>query len=115
MRSKKSDNSHNKTLVASTASMDEDSIAALLVSRARKEIAAGTPLIPKTVLDRIVGGENPLLVLREWRDVSLLFLSSKADIDQGYLSDLENRRRKGTAKVWRRIAKVLDVPLDLLI
>jgi len=104
-----------EALVAKAAEADEDKGTARLVARARKEIAAGTPLIPKKVVDRIANGENALRVLREWRDVTQLYLSFKTEIGQGYLSDLENGRRKGTAEVWKRIAKVLNVPLDLLV
>jgi hypothetical protein len=104
-----------EALAAKAAEADEDSGTARLVARARKEIAAGAPLIPKAIVDRIANGENALRVLREWRDVPQLYLSFKTDIEQGYLSDLENGRRKGTAEVWKRIAKVLNVPLDVLV
>ena len=104
-----------EALAAKAAEADEDSGTARLVARARKEIAAGAPLIPKEIVDRIANGENALRVLREWRDVPQLYLSFKTDIGQGYLSDLENGRRKGTAEVWKRIAKVLNVPLDVLV
>ena len=104
-----------EALIAKAAEADEDARAARLVAHARKEIAADAPLIPKSVIDRIANGENPLRVLREWRDVPQLYLSFKTDIGQGYISDLENGRRKGTTEVWKRIAKVLNVPLDLLV
>ena len=104
-----------EALAAKAAEADEDSGTARLVARARKEIAAGAPLIPKAIVDRIANGKNALRVLREWRDVPQLYLSFKTDIGQGYLSDLENGRRKGTAEVWKRIAKVLNVPLDVLV
>ena len=54
-----------EALAAKAQNADEDSGTARLVARARKEIAAGTPLIPKEVIDRITGGENALRVLRE--------------------------------------------------
>lgn len=104
-----------EALAAKAAEADEDSGTARLVARARKEIAAGAPLIPKQIVDRIAKGESALRVLREWRDVPQLYLSFKTGIGQGYLSDLETGRRKGTAQVWKRIAKVLNVPLDLLV
>lgn len=104
-----------EALAAKAAEADEDSGTARLVARARKEIAAGAPLIPKQIVDRIAKGESALRVLREWRDVPQLYLAFKTDIGQGYLSDLETGRRKGTAQVWKRIAKVLNVPLDLLV
>jgi hypothetical protein len=71
--------------------------AARLVARARKEIAAGMPLIPKEVADRIAGGENALRVLREWRCKTQLYIAHKTNIGQGYISDLE----KGEATPWR--------------
>ncbi len=59
---------------------DEDVGTARLVARARKDIAAGAPLIPKKIVDRIAAGENALRVLREWRDITQLYLSFKTDI-----------------------------------
>jgi predicted transcriptional regulator len=93
---------------------DEDAGTARLVARARKEIAAGAPLIPKAVADRIANGENPIRVIREWRDVTQLYLSHKTNIGQGYVSDLENGRRKGTTAALKEIARVLKVPIDVL-
>jgi ribosome-binding protein aMBF1 (putative translation factor) len=103
-----------EALVAKAAEADEDRGTARLIARARKEIAAGAPLIPKEVVDRLARGENAIRVFREWREVTQLHLSSKTDIGQGYLSDLENGRRKGTTAALKKIAKALDVPLDLL-
>ena len=94
---------------------DEDAGTARLVARARKQIAAGEPLIPLDVVNRIAGGENPIRVLREWRDVTQLHLAHKTDIGQGYISDLENGRRKGTTAALKKIAGALQVPLDLLV
>lgn len=94
---------------------DENIGTARLVARARKEIAEGAPLIPKKVVDRIANGENSLRVLRDWRDMTQLLLSSKTNIGQGYLSDLETGRRKGTTAALKKIAEVLNVPLDLLV
>jgi predicted transcriptional regulator len=85
------------------------------LSRARREIAAGAPLIPKKIVDRIANGENALRVLREWREMTQLYLSFKTDIGQGYISDLENGRRKGTTTALKKIAGAMNVPLDLLV
>ena len=103
-----------EALVAKAAEADEDAGTARLVARARKEVAAGAPLLPKQVVDRLAQGESPVRVLREWRDVTQMHLSSKTNLSQGYLSDIENGRRMGTPAALRRIANVLGVPLDLL-
>jgi Helix-turn-helix len=102
-------------LVARASEADEDAGTARIVARARKEIAGGGPLLPKEVVDRMAGGENPVRVLREWRDVTQLYLSFKTNLSQGYISDIETGRRTGTVGALRLIANVLNVPLDLLV
>jgi ribosome-binding protein aMBF1 (putative translation factor) len=102
-------------LVAKASEADEDVGTARIVARARKEIASGSPLLPKDVVDRLANGENPVRVLREWRDITQMYLSFKTNLSQGHISDIENGRRMGTASTLRLIANVLNVPLDLLV
>ena len=102
-------------LVAKASEADEDAGTARIVARARKEIASGASLLPKDIVDRMANGENPVRVVREWRDVTQMYLSFKTNLSQGYISDIENGRRTGTAAALRLIANVLNVPLDLLV
>jgi|SRR5450756_428189 len=104
-----------EALVAKASEADEDAGTARIVTRARKEIASGGPLLPKDIVDRIANGENSVRVLREWRDFTQMYLSLKTNLSQGYISDIENGRRTGTAAALRLIANVLKVPLDLLV
>jgi hypothetical protein len=104
-----------EALVAKAAEANEDASTTRLVARARREIAAGAPLLPKHVVDRLAQGENPVRVLREWRDVTQLYLAFKTNLSQGYISDVETGRRRGTAAALRLVADVLKVPLDLLV
>jgi ribosome-binding protein aMBF1 (putative translation factor) len=104
----------SKALAAKAQEADEDFGTARLIARARKEIAAGMLLIPKEVVDRIVRGENALRALREWRGKTQLYIAHKTNIGQGYISDLESGRRKGTTKALKKIADVLKLPLDLI-
>jgi ribosome-binding protein aMBF1 (putative translation factor) len=104
-----------EALVAKANEADEDAGTARLVARARKEIAEGATVVPLDVVNRIADGENPVRVIREWRDITQLHLAHKTDIGQGYISDLENGRRKGTVAALKEIARVLEVPLDLLV
>jgi hypothetical protein len=104
-----------EALAAKAAEADEDAGTARIVARARSEVAAGAPLLPKDVADRFARGDNPVRVLREWRDMTQLHLSFKTGLSQGYVSDVETGRRKGAAKALRRIADVLKVPLDLIV
>ncbi len=102
-------------LAAKAQEGDEDSGTTRLVARARKEISAGMPLIPKKVVDRIASGESALRALREWRGKTQLDIAHKTKIGQGYISDLESGRRKGTTAALKKIADVLKVPLDLIV
>jgi helix-turn-helix protein len=104
-----------ESLVARAAEADEDKGTARLVSRARAAISAGAPILPKRVVDRLANGENPIRVIRDWRDVPQTYLSLKTGLSQGYISDVETGRRNGTAAALRLIADVLEVPLDLLV
>ena len=102
-------------LVAKASEADEDAGTARIVARARKEVAGGAPLLPKEVVDRLANGENAVRVIREWRGETQMYLSFKTNLSQGYISDIENGRRIGTAAALQLIAKVLNVPLDLLV
>ncbi len=104
-----------EALVAKAAEADEDAGTARLVARARKEVTAGAPLLPKEVVDRIASGENPVRVLREWRGKTQQQLALEGGLTQGYLSDIENGRRRGTALRLRGVSHALKVPLDLLV
>lgn len=102
-------------LAAKASEFDEDAGTARIVARAKKEVSNGGPLLPKDVVDRIANGENPVRVLREWRDETQMYLHFKTGLSQGYISDIENGRRVGTVAALRLIANVLNVPLDLLV
>jgi ribosome-binding protein aMBF1 (putative translation factor) len=108
-------------LVARASEAAEDEGTARIVARARKEIASGSPLLPKDIVDRLADGENPIRVLRKWRErespggMTQMYLSFKTGLSQGYISDIENGRRKGTAAALRQIANALKVSLDLLV
>jgi DNA-binding XRE family transcriptional regulator len=92
----------------------EDAGTARLVARARKEVAGGMPLLPKETVDRLANGENPIRVLREFRGQTQLEFAASVDIAQGYLSDLESGKRKGPLALHQKIARALNVPLELL-
>ena len=92
----------------------EDAGTVRLVARARKEIAGGDPLLPKEVVERLANGQNPIRVLRQFREWSQIELATAVGITQNYLSDLENGKRKGPLTLHQKFAKALGVPLDLL-
>ena len=104
-----------EALIAKANEVEEDKGTARLVARARKEVSAGAPVFPMAVADRVADGESPIRAFREWRKMTQAQLSALTGVGQGYISDLENGRRRGTADALSRIAAALKVPLDLLV
>jgi DNA-binding Xre family transcriptional regulator len=68
--------------------------------------------VPIAVVDRLIAGENPVRVWREYRRHSLRQLAERAGVGIGYLSQIENGERKGTVETLKKIAAALDVDLD---
>jgi DNA-binding XRE family transcriptional regulator len=93
---------------------EEDAGTARLVVRAKREIADGAPVLPMSVIDRLGRSENPIRVLRQFRERTQEELSAGVGIAQNYLSDLETGKRKGPLELHQKIARFLGVPLDLL-
>ena len=59
--------------------------------------------VPDTVVQRLVGGENPVRVWREHRGLTQGELAGKAGIAPPYLSQIEAGSRKGSAEVLKKL------------
>src|SRR3954451_9361955 len=93
-----------------------DAAASRIVRNSVRALKEGREvLLPKAVVDRLAGGDNPVRVIREWRDMIQGELAAAAGISQNYLSDIETGRRKGPAELQKKFARALGVPMDLLI
>jgi mRNA interferase RelE/StbE len=77
--------------------------------------AAGGEGMPADALRRIVTGENPTRVIREWRGLTAAELARRAGIHRVQLHDIESGKRVGSVETLRRLAEALDVPLDDLV
>ena len=75
----------------------------------------GEELIPGDVVERLVGGENPVKVWREHRTLTQEELGAEIGLSGPYLSQIESGKREGTVKVYAALAKALGVDIgDLL-
>jgi DNA-binding XRE family transcriptional regulator len=95
-----------------TGAHDEDADDAAIYA-ARKAELAGDPsgLLPGPVSSAMLKGQSRFKALRRWRGLTQSALATKSGIGQGYLSDIENRRRTGAPETLERLARALDVPL----
>ena len=96
-----------EALARKAADIDEDE-ADVAMYDARK--AAHSPALPSGVSANMVHGDSLLRAVRKWRDMTQLQIEFKTNIGQGYLSDLETGRRKGSPEVLLKLADALDVP-----
>jgi DNA-binding XRE family transcriptional regulator len=96
-------------LLAAAHDEDADDVA---IYDARKAELAGDPdaVLPASVSAAMLKGDSRFKALRRWRGLSQSALAAKAGVGQGYLSDIENRRRTGSPETLERLARALDVP-----
>jgi len=76
---------------------------------ARTEAGEGMPL---AVFSRIVSGENPVKVIREWRGLTQAELASRADLHRVQLHDIETGKSRVSVDTLKAIAVALDVGMD---
>lgn len=89
-------------------------------SRAYDEVSAalaeGTEeLMPAAFANRIIEGESPIRVWRQFRGFSLRALADKAGISPGYLSEIEAGRKSGSVEVLKALAVALGLTVDDLL
>ncbi|HLW92164.1 MAG TPA: helix-turn-helix transcriptional regulator [Roseiarcus sp.] len=71
--------------------------------------SGGAQVLPAEVTKLMLKGDSLLRALRKWRDVTQLQMEYKTNLSQGFLSDLESGKKKGTPEMLKAIAKALDI------
>ena len=80
---------------------------------AKRELASGRDeLIPARFAERILDGESPARVWREYRGISVKELAASAAISAAYLSQIEGRSRNGSLATMKALATALSLDLD---
>ncbi|RME35466.1 MAG: XRE family transcriptional regulator [Gammaproteobacteria bacterium] len=95
------------------AEMAED-IAAF--DQAVQELETGKDeLVPGEVAKRLLEGESPIRIWREFRRISQMELARRAGISQAYVAQLESGRRQGGMRTLKAIARALNLDLEDLL
>lgn len=85
-------------------------------SRAFDAYTAAKPeTFPDDIAERLINGENPVKVFREYRGLTQRQLGERAGINQAYVCQIEAGSRAGTVEVLKRLAETLQLELDDLI
>ena len=82
----------------------------------RRRLSAGKDeIIPGEFADRILDGENPVRIWREYRGLSIKALAEKAEISAAYLSQIESGVREGSVRTMKALAMALNLDLADLV
>ena len=94
----------------------EDAADGDAVRRFRAALAAGEEeLLPADLVDRLLSGDNPLRVWREYRGLTIKALAQETGVAPSYLSQIETGKRAGTVETLSRLAAVLRTTIDDLV
>ena len=72
-------------------------------------------LIPSAVADRLIDGESPVRVWRDYRGLTQKQLSEKSNVKQSAISMIERGRRQGNIETLKSLANALGVLVDDLV
>lgn len=98
-----------ETRISRLESLVEDMADALAL---KKAIEKKEESLPSEMVKRIVGGENPLRVWREFRRLSQTALAEISGVRQNMISAIEAGDKKGSIKTLKSLADALNVDLE---
>ena len=93
--------------------VDEDAMDAAILRRFLEE--PDQEVVPFELVRRIVNGDNPVRVWREYRGMKAGELAAAAGIAASYLSNIETGKKTGSVKAMKQIADALGVTVDDLL
>jgi len=83
---------------------------------AMRRLASGEDeLIPSEVVDRLLDGESPLKVWREYRGYSQNELAKMSGVNRIQIGDIEHRGKTGSVSTLKRLSLALHLDVDDLI
>ncbi|WP_210205426.1 helix-turn-helix transcriptional regulator [Rhodopseudomonas faecalis] len=101
-------------LIAAAAVEDAADIAT--ASRLMARISSGEEkLLTSAEMDELLAAKSPLAFYRKRAGLTQAALAQRADLAQGYVSEIEAGRKSGDIQTMRKIAYVLGVQIDDLV
>jgi len=95
---------------------DAEDIATLTDAAAREKRlgkeAARADNLPVEFVTRLIDGEHPVRIWREFRGLSPLALADKAGVGRSYIAEIEAGKKPGSLAAHRNLAYALGVTID---
>lgn len=96
--------------------LEEDFADLQNASEILKRLDAGEEeLVPGLVVDRLLGGEQPLVVWRQHRGLTQSELARRSGVNRVQIIDIEAGRKTGSVETLRKLASTLDIDIDDLV
>lgn len=96
--------------------IQEDTVDTSTIEKTLRSLSDGTEeLVPAHMVDRILDGENPITVWREYRSYSTAELADMCSVTASAISQIERRKRQPSIGLLRKIAAALKVGIDDLL
>jgi len=70
---------------------------------------------PVELVERLIEGESPLRVYREFRGFTQVQVAQKVSLTQATIAELEKGKQKGSIDTWKALATALNVDIDDLV
>lgn len=70
---------------------------------------------PAEIADRLLEGENPVRVFRDYRGLSQRALAEKVNVTVAHVSQIESGKRECSVKLLRALSRTLEVDMELLL
>lgn len=93
----------------------EDAQDAVALARFEKRYASGKEeTVPVEVVDRLIAGEPPLRVWREFRGMTATQMAAAVQITPAHVSKIESGKGEPSVALLKRLARVLRVDMEVL-
>lgn len=79
-----------------------------------RSMAEGGESMPAEVVRRLIDGENPVTVFREYRGLSGAELARRSGVNRIQIHDIESGRKQGSVATLKKLAEALNISLDEL-
>ncbi len=80
-----------------------------------RAMAAGEESFPSEIVDRLVNGESPLRVFRDFRGLTQSALATASGVNRVQIADIEAGRRSASVETFRKLAQALNFSIDDLV
>jgi ribosome-binding protein aMBF1 (putative translation factor) len=97
---------------------DEDLMDAIRMRTVEREPESGDArreYFPAGFVDRMLAGDHPLRIWREFRGLTMEQLDEKSGVTQSYISEIETGKKPGSVAAMKALAGALGVAIDDLV